>query len=138
MPTMDLKSEASRTERMLRPSVLVVEDEALIGLMLEEMLDLLGYRMVGPAATTDEAIRLAHAARIDLAILDINLGRDGDSRSVAEMLKCRGIPFAFVTGYERSTWKDAFTEVTLMRKPFSAPQLGQLLAELQRADGRRI
>ena len=122
---------------MRHQSVLVVEDEALIALMLEEMLDELGYEMIGPAATNEEAIRLAHAARIDVALLDINLGRDGDSRVVAEVLKSRGIPFAFVTGYERSSWKDAFNEVKLMRKPFSAPQLGELLAELEHEEGRR-
>jgi CheY-like chemotaxis protein len=119
---------------MRQQSVLVVEDEALIGLMLEEMLDELGYRTIGPAATTEEAIRLTHSARIDLAILDINLGRSSDSRLVAEILKSRGIPFALVTGYERGSWKDAFGDIKLMRKPFSTPELGALLTELGRGE----
>src|SRR5690349_21458250 len=107
--------------------VLVVEDEPLIGIMLEQMLDELGYVTVGPAATSEAAVRLLHVARVDLALLDINLGQHRTSRDVAEVLALRGIPFAFVTGYEHVGWEGALSEVKLMRKPFSVPELGNLL-----------
>ena len=56
--------------------VLVVEDEVLIGMVLEDILDMLGCTLVGSAATMDEAWRLAADNAFDVAILDVNIGSD--------------------------------------------------------------
>ena len=37
--------------------------------------------------------------RIDFALLDVNLGDGETSFATAEILRARGVPFAFVTGY---------------------------------------
>ena len=54
--------------------VLVVEDEALVSMLVEDMLTDLGCAIVGPAAEIEEALRLAGSADIDAALLDVNLG----------------------------------------------------------------
>ncbi|MBV1798570.1 response regulator [Siccirubricoccus sp. G192] len=58
--------------------ILIVEDEALIAMLLTESLESAGHQVMGPAATATEALALCEAARPDLALLDINL-RDGSS-----------------------------------------------------------
>ena len=81
--------------------VLVVEDEMTIVLVIEETLVGLGAEVVGPAARLDAALQLAREAKIDAAILDVNI-RGGTSYAVADILVERGIPFLFCSGY--SDW----------------------------------
>jgi response regulator NasT len=58
--------------------VLIAEDEAIIRLDLRETLEEEGYEVVGETGRGDEAVRLAHELRPDLAILDIKMpGLDG-------------------------------------------------------------
>ena len=53
--------------------ILVVEDEALIAVMVEDMLSDMGSDIVGPASTIDEALQLARTEAIDAAVLDVNV-----------------------------------------------------------------
>jgi DNA-binding response OmpR family regulator len=80
-------------------SVLLVEDEALIRLMLVDMLEEdLGHRVVAEAGSVLEGKSLAENTEFDLAILDINLcGRN--VLPVAQAIEKRGVPFLFVSGY---------------------------------------
>ena len=57
-----------------RCRVLVVEDEAMIAMLVEDMILDFGSEVVGPAAQMDEALRLARQGELDAAILDINVG----------------------------------------------------------------
>jgi CheY-like chemotaxis protein len=76
--------------------VLIVEDEALIALLLEDMVQELGYEVAGTAHSLDAAMD-AEPASYDLAILDVSLsGRDVYPFAVT--LAARGTPFAFATG----------------------------------------
>ena len=82
--------------------VLVVEDEYLIRMLLEDMLADLGYAVAAAVGTIPEARALAATGDFSAAVLDVNL--DGQEIfPVADILKERGLPFVFVTGYgERS------------------------------------
>src|SRR4029077_15893070 len=82
-----------------KPRVLVVEDEALVGIMIQECMTELGFQIVGPVCTPSDALAGAKARDFDAAILDINLG-DGMVYQVAEILARRHVPFVFVTGYD--------------------------------------
>jgi len=74
-----------------RQRVLVVEDEVLVGMLLEEMLSELGYEVAALSTHLDEALILARNAQFDVALLDINLnGRQ--SFPVAEAIRARGLP----------------------------------------------
>lgn len=77
--------------------ILVVDDEPLIAMMLEDILVDMGCAVVGPALEVGEAEALAREATIDAAILDFNLG-NRTSRSVAELLLERQIPFVVASG----------------------------------------
>ena len=97
--------------------VLVVEDEGAIALLIEDMLADLGCEIAASAATLDKACELARTARIDFAILDLNL--DGASAiPVARILRERHIPFVFSTGYGTGGVSEEFAGYPLLPKPF--------------------
>jgi CheY-like chemotaxis protein len=107
--------------------ILLVEDEILVSMMLEDMLVDLGCEVVGPAASYNRALALAESAPCDAAILDLNLeGRE--SYPVADVLRRRGIPVIFSTGYDAV--RPEYGGCPCLRKPFQQPQLITVLADL--------
>lgn len=108
--------------------VLVVEDEALIALLLEDMLQDLGHAVVGPALRLEEGLRLAASAEFDLAVLDVNLGGQ-PSTPIARALEARGIPFLFATGYGAEGLLPEYRRSGLLRKPFTQGDLAKGLAQ---------
>ena len=105
-----------------RCRVLVVEDEPLIGMVIEDAVEDLGHEVVGPIGTLDEALELATHEPLDFAILDINI-RGGNSYPVADMLLKRGLPMLLTTGYSPGTLPARLHEQRRLRKPFTAEQL---------------
>jgi CheY-like chemotaxis protein len=87
--------------------VLFVEDEAMVSILIEDMLLDLGVEVVGPAARMDEALALAREADVEAALLDINVGGQF-TYEVADILRGRGIPVIFSTGYGASALPDRF------------------------------
>ena len=71
--------------------VLVVEDEALVGMEIGGSIEWQGHEVVGPIAVLDEALAVLANANLDCAILDINI-RGGQSYPVADILLQRGVP----------------------------------------------
>jgi CheY-like chemotaxis protein len=109
--------------------VLVVEDEALVSMLVEDMLTDLGCLIVGPAAEIEEALRLANSAEIDAALLDVNLG-GRPIFPVADALKARGVPFAFASGYGEAGLTDDHRGATVLQKPFREADLRRVLETL--------
>jgi DNA-binding NarL/FixJ family response regulator len=107
--------------------VLVLEDETLVSMMVEDMLGDLECEVIGPFARLDQAIAgAAEAGRIDAALLDVNLGRE-QSFPLAEILKERGVPFVFTTGYDDSGIPDAWRQRPALRKPFMLHHMKEAL-----------
>ena len=77
--------------------VLIVEDEMFLAMMLQDLLEDAGY-LVLKAARLPAALALAETAQIDVAMLDINLAGT-EVFPAAEVLRRRGIPFLFTSGY---------------------------------------
>jgi CheY-like chemotaxis protein len=106
--------------------VLVVEDEAAISLLLEDMLLDFGCEVIGPAARLTAALdAVAHEA-IDLAILDVNVAGE-PIYPVADALAERAVPFVFSTGYGSAGIKDAYRDRPVLQKPFAQHDLKQKL-----------
>jgi CheY-like chemotaxis protein len=111
------------------PRLLLVEDEALIMLNVKSMLHDMGWEVAGTAAKIDAAIQLAQTGSFDAAIIDINL--DGAvTYPVADILREREIPFAFITGYGRSAINHSYSEVPILHKPFGPDQLQAVVDRL--------
>ena len=78
--------------------VLVVEDEAMIAMLAEDMLEMAGCTLAAIASTLAEGLVAAQRDDFDVAMLDVNL--DGEnSGPIADALAARGKPFIFTTGY---------------------------------------
>jgi DNA-binding NtrC family response regulator len=111
-----------------QPRILIIEDEALICMLLEDVLQGLGCAVVGPAMTVDHAERLARSEEVHFAVLDVNLGR-GDSFGVAEILAGKGVPFAFITGYGKAGVRKDLQHAPVLQKPIDIDRLEQILRE---------
>jgi len=108
--------------------ILVVEDEALIAAMVEDMLAELGAVVVGPATTLAKGMALAGSEPLDAAVLDVNI-RDERIDPVAELLRSRGVPMVFATGYGAGAVVGLATP-RIIDKPYTQDKLARTLSEL--------
>lgn len=97
--------------------VLVVDDEALIAMMLSDLLSEYGHEIVGPAHSEAQALELVSTSNMDAAILDVTLG-DQDCFAVASALRKQGVPFAFATGHGVHSMPEEFRDCITVSKPF--------------------
>jgi CheY-like chemotaxis protein len=110
-----------------KPRLLLVEDEALVAMMIQETLVDLGFHVIGPVSTASGALAAARESYFDAAVLDINLG-DGLVYTVAEILEKRGVPFVFVTGYDADSIDARFGGVPVLQKPIERDMLQKIFA----------
>jgi CheY-like chemotaxis protein len=117
--------------------LLVVEDEAMVAMMLEDMLSDLGCVVAGSAGNITRGLAFAEDDdfALDAAVLDINLGGE-KVFPVAERLVIRGVPFVFATGYGRDGVTEAFARAPVLSKPFDHRALeAALISALQPRQG---
>ena len=112
--------------------VLVVEDELMISMLIEDMLSDLGCTVIGPASRLDEGIDLVNSIPIDCAVLDVNLGGQ-PIFPLADILRAKGTPFAFATGYGAAGLRDVDKGTPVLQKPFREGDLARVLGELRSA-----
>jgi PAS domain S-box-containing protein len=112
-------------KRQEKPRVLLVEDEALVAMMIQDTLAELGFQVVGPVSSASGALAAARESHFDAAVLDINLG-DGLVYTVAEILEKRGVPFVFVTGYDADSVDARFSGVPVLQKPIERDMLQKI------------
>jgi two-component system, response regulator PdtaR len=74
------------------PTVLLIEEDPLVGLAVGDTLAEAGYRVAGPLTSQAEALAWMARSAPDLAVLDLPL-RDGDGSRLARALRRRGVPF---------------------------------------------
>lgn len=102
--------------------ILVVEDDPDVALCVEFMLNDLGHEVIATESRLEGALRQARSGSFDLAILDITLG-EGPSYPIAQILKDRGIPFLFATGYGPGGLQPPFCGTPTLTKPFEFAEL---------------
>ena len=110
---------------MTRCRILVVEDEAIIAMLVEEMVLDFGSEVLGPAAKMDEALRLASKAPLDAAILDVNVG-GAAIFPVADVLHQREHRSSS-TGYGAGMLPSRFAHRPTLSKPFDYQSLTEAL-----------
>jgi len=106
-----------------RLRILIVEDEMLVAMNIEDMLLDLGHEVAGIASRLEPALALAAEGEFDLALLDVNLAGQA-SFPVAAILRGRGLPFLFATGYGVKGLVEEFRSSPVLQKPFRAADLG--------------
>ncbi len=108
--------------------VLLVEDESLVSMYAEDVLTEAGFDVL-LAMRLDEALDRCETARFDLAVLDVNLGNGETSYPVARLMRARGVPLVFATGYGRFALPEEFAPETLVQKPYDGVALAALANE---------
>jgi CheY-like chemotaxis protein len=112
-------------------SVFLIEDEAMIRMMVADMLQELGYHVAGEAPRVDEAIDLVQKTHFDLAIIDVNLHGEMVF-PVAEAIKASNRPFIFATGYNASILPTEFRDRPALQKSFQIETLGKFIEDTLR------
>ncbi len=102
---------------------LIVEDEPLVGIMLQDMIEDLGGEVAAWAETLEDATRLASSQEPDVAILDINL-KGEPSYAAARILAERDRPFFFVTGFAHVDVPECLSGVPVVAKPYTYRCIG--------------
>ncbi|MGE0225647.1 MAG: response regulator [Acetobacteraceae bacterium] len=110
--------------------VMVVEDEALVAMMILEYLEDLGCQVVATASRLQEALEKAADVQADVGLLDVNLAGQM-SYPVAEVLRGRGIPVVFATGYGTDGLPSTLRNVPVLSKPFRQHQLADALQSVR-------
>ena len=119
-------SADSKDDVLQGARVFVVEDEAAISMLLEDMLLDFGCTIVGPAARLATALEMAERETFEVAILDVNVAGE-PIYPVAEALTKRNLPIVFSTGYGGAGIREPFRERPVVQKPFSQADLKRTL-----------
>ena len=108
--------------------ILLVEDETLVAMLLEDMVEDLGGKVIGSASRLGRALEFAEddSIQIDLAVLDVNLAGE-EAFPVAAALAKRQVPFAFSTGYGNAGLPELWRGRPTLQKPFTQEQVTSVL-----------
>ena len=108
-------------------SILVIEDEMLILMMIEDMLSDLGCKSISAASKIGQAITLIGGQVFDAAMVDLNLNGIA-SYPIADALIEHDVPYFFSTGSSVTNIKDGYRDQDVLKKPFTFEQLGNMLS----------
>jgi CheY-like chemotaxis protein len=109
--------------------ILIVEDDALIAMLLEDMLMELGHDIVAVAARLPQALEMVDSLEFDAAILDLSLAGQ-NSYPVADALEVKNIPYLFATGYGAGAIDGAYADRQTLKKPYQMDDLEKALSAL--------
>jgi len=116
--------------------VLVAENDALIGLNLQDELELGGYNVAGPFPTCSASLHWLKENTPDAAVLDIHLS-DGACVELANELTRLEVPFAVYSGELEADALPAFKDAKWINKPANKDTLLYAVAELLAVPERR-
>jgi CheY-like chemotaxis protein len=106
--------------------VLVIEDDALIAMLLAELLAGMGHEVCATAYSEAEAVIAATRYDPDLMIVDAGLGRGSGVTAVEEILRNRPIPHVFVSG-DAERVRRRKPDAVIVRKPFRKADLARAI-----------
>ena len=100
-------------------SVLIIEDEPLIAMMLEDFLDGLGHRVAGAVDCVEDALARVEEGGFDVAILDVHLRDGAASWPVADALADKGVAFLVATGGHVEPPPERHAQARMLPKPYT-------------------
>ena len=117
--------------------VLVVDDSWHVGSGLKMLLKSWGADVIGPAATTADAERMASERRPDVAIVDINLRHGERSYGLIDWLYDQGIRVVVMTGYADAALPQGKAAVILQKPIREDVLLANLRPPVPIGDGKK-
>ena len=127
--TMPQSSTSGSVDAFKGKTVLLVEDSMIIALDAEDKLRDLGADNVLLAASVERAFEMIRSEKIDVAMLDFNLGQE-TSLPIAEQLMKTDVPFFFASGYGGDdVVPPEFSAIPLVVKPYTLEQIAAAAAD---------
>ncbi|SMO93278.1 response regulator [Fodinibius sediminis] len=91
--------------------VLIVEDDMIISMLLERMVNKIGFGVVEKSTTGQKAISLAQEHEPDIILMDIQLKDDIDGiTAMQEIRKSSDVPVIYITGNSDQSYKERAQE----------------------------
>jgi CheY-like chemotaxis protein len=106
--------------------VLVIEDDALIAMMVAELLAGMGHEVCATASTEAEAVIAATRYGPDLMIVDAGLGQGSGVSAVEEVLRAGPVPHVFISG-DAERVRRRKPNAVVVRKPFRGAELARAI-----------
>lgn len=123
---------------ILRPRVLIIEDEPLIALDLSSILEEVGCELSAVAESADEAISIAAREQIDLILADIRINGDEDGITAVQRIRERSpVPVLFISSNWPELRKRGMGDAMAIGKPFLPVLLKQAIREALNEGVRR-
>jgi CheY-like chemotaxis protein len=113
-------------ELMKTLRVLVIEDDALIAMLLANLLEGMGHDVCATATTEAEAVIAAARYRPDLMIVDAGLGRGSGVSAVEEILRAGPVAHVFLSG-DAGRVQTRQPDAVVVRKPFRQTELARAI-----------
>jgi CheY-like chemotaxis protein len=105
---------------MAQLRILVVDDNAVIGALIAEMLESIGHLVCGVATTEAGAVTMARLQKPDLMIVDMRLGEGSGAAAMHHILHAGPMPHVFISG---GGLESAGRGIQILRKPFLMAEL---------------
>ncbi|HVW27637.1 MAG TPA: DNA-binding response regulator [Polyangiaceae bacterium] len=130
----DERSESPEPER---PSVLLVEDDAVLAVAHSRLLDVIGYRVLGPVMTAKDAISAVAMNPPAVVLMDVGLSGDIDGLTAArEIREHTDVPIVFISGRSDDGALDRAVDCDASAFLLKPVELEQLRATLKLAVGQ--
>ena len=111
-------------------TLMIVEDEALVAIVLRDELQMAGYKVLDLTDRLGEALKVAKAGKPDLALVNVRLARGDDGIELSEQLKVLGIPVLLISGQASRAISSKTVAIGSMPKPYDAAEMVLAVAYL--------
>jgi two-component system, response regulator PdtaR len=112
-------------------SVLIVEDETIVGMGLSAQLNKLGHKVLGQAANGAQARTMFTSLQPDLVMLDIRLGEDDGLELARELLAVRRVPMIVLSAFSDTELINRASEVGVFGYLIKPTRLDVLAAQIE-------
>ena len=119
----------NRTTVVQGQRILIAEDEAIIAMLLENVIERLGGEVIGTARTCAEVLAALETAQMDAIILDVHL-KGGTSETVVIAAQKRAVPVLVCTGSDALSLPSAFLNLPILKKPWHSEDVDAALNQL--------
>jgi CheY-like chemotaxis protein len=116
---------------MINTKILLAEKDVVVATDLAFELEALGLTISSITSSVESLWQLIGTKKVDFAILNVNL-QDGVSYPAAKRLKALGIPFIFLTSFEKSEIDPEFHDIPRLSKPQDSRAIAEFVADLVR------
>lgn len=117
-------------DNTVNQTLMIVEDEALVAILLRDELQRAGYKVLDLTDRHDEALEVAKAEKPHLALVNIRLARGDDGIELSKHLKVMGIPVLLISGQVSRASSAKSVAIGSMPKPYDAAEMALAVAYL--------